>query len=267
MSHEASGHANDRNPALVENSGLARRPLRGEVFLPRPQMELVSRFPAHRPPPMFQLGFDGGVRPLRSILCLGAHADDIEIGCGGTLLKLLAQHPGLRVTWIVLSADAMRAAEARHGAREFLKEAGTRKVIVKRFTDSRFPQEARRIKAYFESIKGLSPDLVLTHYRQDLHQDHRLVAELTWNTFRSHLILEYEIPKYDGDMGRPNVYVSLDDSVCNEKVRHIMACHASQRRKQWFTQDTFLALMRLRGIETGGASRYAEAFYGWKLVL
>jgi LmbE family N-acetylglucosaminyl deacetylase len=216
---------------------------------------------------MLRLTFDGAERPLRTILCLGAHADDIEIGCGGTILKLTAQHAGLRVHWVVLSSDLARAGEARRGAELFLKDAGEREIAIQQFPESYFPSEGRRIKDYFESIKGISPDLVFTHYRHDLHQDHRLVSELAWNTFRDHLILEYEIPKYDGDMGQPNVYVNLDEALCKRKIQHIMECFTSQRGKHWFTEDTFLALMRLRGIETGGVGRYAEGFYGRKMVL
>ena len=216
---------------------------------------------------MIHLTFADTGRRLRTVLCIGAHADDIEIGCGGTILKLLAQHPDLRVDWVVLSADPTRAAEARRSAKLFLRGARRAKVAVEGFSDSRFPQESGQVKEYFESLKATAPDLIFTHYRHDLHQDHRLASELTWNSFRSHFILEYEVPKYDGDLGRPNVYVDLSDRVCRRKIRNLMTCYASQQKKHWFTEDTFLAFLRLRGIETGGPGRYAEAFYGWKMVL
>jgi LmbE family N-acetylglucosaminyl deacetylase len=215
---------------------------------------------------MLHLTLDRVERPLHTILCLGAHPDDIEIGCGGTILKLAAQHAGLRVHWVVLSSDRERAGEAQRSAERFLQDAGEQEIAIQQFPESYFPHEGRRIKDYFESIKGISPDLVFTHYRHDQHQDHRLVSELTWNTFRDHLILEYEIPKYDGDMGQTNVYVSLDEAVCKSKIQHIMDCFPSQKGKHWFTEDTFLALMRLRGIEAGGGTRFAEGFYGRKLV-
>lgn len=215
---------------------------------------------------MLRVTFDA-VGPLHTVLCLGAHSDDIEIGCGGTIRTLTRAYPGLRVRWIVFSGDAVRAKEAREGAARFLKDAGESEAVVRQFRPSFFPYEGKDIKEYFESLKALQPDLIFTHYRQDLHQDHRLVSDLTWNTFRDHLILEYEIPKYDGDLGTPNVYVGLDEAVAREKVRHIMECFASQRDKHWFTEDTFLSIMRLRGMESGGAERYAEGFYSRKMVL
>ena len=204
---------------------------------------------------------------VRSVLCIGAHADDIEIGCGGTLLKLLGASPGRSVTWVVMSAPGARGAEARRSAGAFLAGARRRKVVVKRFRESFFPYQGARIKAYFETLRrSVEPDLVLTHYRGDLHQDHRLLAELTWNTFRNHLILEYEIPKYDGDLGAPNVFVQLDEQTCRRKAQWLCKHFQTQANKHWFSADTFLSLMRLRGIECASPSGYAEAFYGRKMV-
>jgi len=206
--------------------------------------------------------------PLAHVLCLGAHADDIEIGCGGTLLALLAAHPSLSVTWVVFSASGERADEARQSAASFLAGAGSRTVHIHEFRDGFFPHEWPRIKETFEQLKAeLAPDLVFTHYGDDRHQDHRALAELTWNTFRDHLVLEYEIPKYDGDMGSPNVFVPLDETFVSRKIEALMAHFASQRAKRWFTEDLFRALMRLRGMECNAATGHAEAFYARKLVL
>jgi LmbE family N-acetylglucosaminyl deacetylase len=200
------------------------------------------------------------------VLCLGAHSDDIEIGCGGTMLKLLEQSAGLDVLWVVFSAEGSRAAEARAGAEAFLKGAWSRRVVVKDFRTSFFPFQGEAIKECFEELKGIiQPDLVFTHYREDRHQDHRVLSDLAWNTFRDHLILEYEIPKYDGDLGNPNFYVRLDEQICNRKVEYLCQFFQTQSNKHWFTRDTFLSLMRLRGIEC--VSTCAEAFYSRKLVL
>lgn len=216
---------------------------------------------------MFRFRFENGVDAARTVLCLGAHCDDIEIGAGGTILKLVRDYPGLHFHWVVLSSDARRAAEARASAALFLHGVSST-VVIKEFRNSFFPYVGAEIKEYFEQIKrDVKPDLVLTHYRHDLHQDHRLVSDLTWNSFRDHLILEYEIPKYDGDLGNPNCYVELDEAICRRKVGIIMKSFVSQNDKQWFTEDTFMALLRLRGIEANSAGRYAEAFHGRKLVL
>ena len=205
---------------------------------------------------------------LRTILCLGAHADDIEIGCGGTLLRLLAEHPGLHVYWVVLSADTTRAEEARRSARYYLQEAAEQRLEIKSFRDGFFPYDGSEIKDFFHSLgRQFTPDLVLTHRRDDLHQDHRLVGELTWNTFRNHLIWEYEIPKYDGDLGRPNLYVTLDERTCERKVDALLEAFPTQHAKPWFTRDTFLSLMRIRGVESNSPTRLAEAFYCRKVVI
>ena len=207
-------------------------------------------------------------RNIRHVLCLGAHSDDIEIGCGGTLLSLLASNPGLKVWWVVLSGDAKRTRESRASAKFFLRNATVSKVLTKEFRISYFPFEGSKIKTFFESLKKLpNPELVLTHYGEDRHQDHRLVSELTWNTFRDHFILEYEIPKFDGDLGQPNVFVPLEEQVCLEKTNAVCRFFQTQNNKHWFSTDTFLGLMRLRGIECASPTRYAEAFYARKLVL
>lgn len=202
------------------------------------------------------------------VLCLGAHSDDIEIGCGGTVLKLIKGHQHVAFDWVVLSADEKRRKEAEISAAAFLAGAGQMKIVVKTFRDGFFPYVGGEIKEYFEELKRtIDPDLIFTHCRQDLHQDHRLVSELTWNTFRDHLILEYEIPKYDGDLGAPNVFVPLNETVCGTKIRLILKYFKSQAGNRWFTEDTFRAIMRLRGIESNAPAGYAEAFCSRKLIL
>jgi LmbE family N-acetylglucosaminyl deacetylase len=210
---------------------------------------------------------ENGVAPLR-ILCLGAHADDIEIGCGGAILQTIAQHKSVDVDWVVFSAHAARAREARRSAGLFLRRARHKQIIVKQFRDGFFPQESGGIKEYFEQLKSeLTPDLVLTHYRDDRHQDHRLLSDLTWNTFRDHCILEYEVPKYDGDLGTPNCFVPLERHIWIRKLKYLHAVFGSQRDKHWFTDETFRGLMRLRGMECRASDGYAEAFHARKLVL
>jgi LmbE family N-acetylglucosaminyl deacetylase len=214
---------------------------------------------------VLHLGFPGG--QLRSVLAIGCHSDDIEIGCGGTLLRLMEEHPGLSVTWVVLCAKGDRAVEAGGSADDFLVRAGSHEIVLAEFRDGFLPYVGGEVKDFFESLKArLAPDLILTHQRSDLHQDHRLACELTWNTWRDQLVLEYEIPKYDGDMGRPNVYVTLEERIVRRKVDLLLEHFATQRSKRWFTDDLFLSLMRLRGMESNSASRYAEAFYGRKAV-
>jgi LmbE family N-acetylglucosaminyl deacetylase len=206
--------------------------------------------------------------PLQ-ILCLGAHSDDIEIGCGGTLLRLLDEYPVAKIHWMVFSGNSERVAEAYRSAERFLKAVAPddRTIVVQDFADGFFPYLGAEIKRYFEELKlVVSPDLIFTHCRHDLHQDHRLINELTWNTFRDHLILEYEIPKYDGDLGAPNLFVHLSEEHCQSKSGYLMTSFRTQADKQWFTADTFLSIMRLRGIESRSPSRYAEAFYSRKLV-
>jgi LmbE family N-acetylglucosaminyl deacetylase len=207
-----------------------------------------------------------GASPLK-ILCLGSHSDDIEIGCGGTILRLLSSNQNLEVVWVVFSSSKEREREARNSAGMFLGQAKQKEIIVNDFRDGFFPFDGAKIKDFFEGLKRVSPDLILTHHRKDAHQDHRLIAELTWNTFRDHLILEYEIPKYDGDLGQPNLFVTLESDVCQRKVSYIMDSFQSQHNKRWFQQETFLSLMRLRGMECNAPSGYAEAFHCRKLVV
>ena len=203
--------------------------------------------------------------PFR-VLALGAHCDDIEIGCGGTVLSLLAAHRNLCIDWVVFTSSPVRAREAQASAERLLRGAKEKRVVVKEFRNGYFPDQWARIKDEFEALKAeLRPDLVFTHHVQDLHQDHRTLAELTWNTFRDHLILEYEVPKYDGDLGSPNVFVPLEDALAERKAREIVEAYPSQADKHWFTPDTFLALMRLRGVQCG--ARYAEAFYARKVCV
>lgn len=201
------------------------------------------------------------------LLCIGAHCDDIEIGCGGTVLRLLELNPELEVHWIVLCSDALRRREALDAARRFLGEASEKRVQVLSHRDGFLPYQGGDVKEYFESLKRMvQPDLILTHFRGDLHQDHRLVCELTWNTFRNHLILEFEIPKYDGDLGAPNLFVPLSESQVARKIENVLGAFASQRHRRWFREDTFRALMRLRGVECNAEAGYAEAFHARKLV-
>ncbi len=210
---------------------------------------------------------DASTRPL-NILAIGAHSDDIEIGCGGTLLKLIADGAIGEICWVVLTGGGQRAAEADASAQALLAGVPASRVILKEFRDGYFPYDGAAIKDAFEQLKHeLSPDLILTHQRSDLHQDHRITCELTWNTFRDHLILEYEIPKYDGDLGAPNLFVPLDQAQCRSKIDHLMTHFATQRSKRWFSEDLFAGLMRLRGMECGSPSMHAEAFYCRKTVL
>lgn len=194
-----------------------------------------------------------------TVLCLGAHSDDLEIGCGGTILRLLSERQ-LIVHWVVWGCTAERGEEARRSASALLEEAERAEIQIHDFRDGFFPQCWAQIKESFEHLKRhVSPDLVFTHARDDLHQDHRLLNELTWNTFRDHLILEYEIPKYDGGLGSPNLFVSLDGAMADRKVRQVMDFFATQRDKRWFTEETFRGLLRIRGIEAGVL--YAEGFH------
>jgi LmbE family N-acetylglucosaminyl deacetylase len=203
-----------------------------------------------------------GATPRLRVLAIGSHADDIEIGCGGTLLRLAQELETLELHWVVLSAEGGRADEARAGAAAFGAEAE-----VLGFRDAFF-RYGGEVKEFFEQLKGrFEPDLVFTHHEADRHQDHRLVAELTWNTFRDHLILEYEIPKYDGDLGTPNVFFHLSEDLAGRKVELLLDSFPTQREKRWFSEDLFMGLMRLRGMECNAASGLAEAFYSRKLSL
>ena len=205
--------------------------------------------------------------PLR-LLCIGAHSDDLEIGCAGTVLTWLGMHPAVEITWVVLSAVAERSNEARRSATRLLKGAARIRVILGEFRDGFLPAQYAEVKEFFEKLKTTSePDVILTHHLQDRHQDHRLAAELTWNTWRDHLILEYEIPKFEGDLGQPNVYVPVSARVAHRKVAHLKRHFASQRGRSWFREENFLALMRVRGVECRSRSGFAEAFHAQKMVL
>ena len=203
-----------------------------------------------------------------NLLCIGAHSDDIEIGCAGTLVHLLREHPRSHVTWVVLSAEEERAKEARQSAEDLLSGAGDMELRLGDFRDGHFPWQGSAIKDFLENLaRGVQPDLVLTHYLDDRHQDHRMVSELTWNTFRDHLILEYEVIKYDGDLGSPNFYVPLTEELSRRKVGHLLEHFPSQRPRDWFNAESFEAIMRLRGLESRAPAGLAEAFYSRKVVL
>jgi len=200
-------------------------------------------------------------------MCLGAHSDDIEIGCGGTILKVIENFKNTVFYWVVFSSDMKRKREAEESAHVFLREVKSKTIKIEDFKDGFFPYVGGEIKEYFENLKQeFKPDLIFTHYRLDLHQDHRLLSDLTWNTFRDHLILEYEVPKYDGDLGSPNSFVHLEETICNRKISYILNHFKSQTDNQWFNQETFQALLRLRGIESNAPEKYAEAFYCRKMV-
>jgi len=202
----------------------------------------------------------------QSLMCIGCHADDIEIGCGGAILRWLQERPDTRVTWIVLSGDEERAAEARRSAEAFLGGLGNHRFIQKQFRDTYFPYERTGVKEFFRELAAeFDPDVIFTHCREDMHQDHRLVAELTWNTFRRHLIFEYEIPKYEGDLGHPNVFFPLDEATARKKVETTLASFPSQQARPWFQPETLWAMLRIRGVECAAPSGYAEGLHCRKL--
>lgn len=216
---------------------------------------------------MIHLLPDLGDRPLR-LLCIGAHSDDLEIGCGGTILATLAESSAVEVTWVVLSAEGQRGDEAKHSAGHLLDGAAARRIIVSDFRDCYFQAQYSEMKNFFETLKrDTDPDLIFTHRLDDRHQDHRQAAELTWNTWRNHAVLEYEIPKYEGDLGAPNAYVPLSHDLAARKIAHLEACFASQRSKDWFDPAVFMGLLRIRGLECHAPSGLAEAFHARKLVL
>lgn len=216
---------------------------------------------------MLPIKFESADGKQLKVLCLGAHSDDIEIGCGGSLLRLASMYP-LDVTWVVLGASGQRRTEAENAAKAFLASARHFDLHFADFRNSYFPYNGGAIKDYIESLKETcSPDLVFTHFRDDLHQDHRTTGELTWNAFRNHVILEYEIPKYDGGLGSPNFFLPLDRDMCAHKIALIMKHFESQKSRAWFTEETFWALLRLRGIECNSPTGFAEGHYSRKLVL
>lgn len=202
------------------------------------------------------------------LLCLGAHSDDLEIGAGGTILELGERHASGEITWVVFSGVGERRSEAQASGEHFTAAFTRRRIDVHAFEDGFFPSHTSAIKRIFESLKSeLQPDIVFTHFREDRHQDHRLISDLTWQTFRDHLILEYEIPKYDGDLGVPNLHVPISERSREGKLSALERHFGTQRSKDWFTRDTFLALMRLRGIECRSPTGYAEAFHCRKASL
>jgi len=217
----------------------------------------------------FRLNLPRGTQP--HFLFIGAHSDDIEIGCGGTIMELLAAYPRARLSWVVLSSDGAdagkREAEARRSAKLFTRSKGRLDVYVKDFRGAFFPAEFVQIKQFFEELKALKPDVVFTHCREELHQDHRIVGELSWNTFRDHAMFEYEIPKFDGGLGSPQAFVPVSEKNVARKIDLLMKVFATQRSKRWFTPETFRGLMRLRGIECNAPDGYAEAYYVRKVVL
>jgi LmbE family N-acetylglucosaminyl deacetylase len=211
---------------------------------------------------------DLGKRRRLRLLCIGAHSDDLEIGCGATVLTWLASMPSVEVTWLVLSAEGDRAVEARNSARALLARATASQIIIADFQDCFMQSQYADVKARFEDVKKeVDPDVILTHCLHDRHQDHRLAAELTWNTWRNHLVLEYEIPKYEGDLVTPNAYVPISAPVVRRKIAHLKRFFGSQRSKDWFSDDTFRGLMRIRGLESRSRSGFAEAFHARKLVI
>jgi LmbE family N-acetylglucosaminyl deacetylase len=216
---------------------------------------------------MLRLTFDSPMAQTLSVLCLGAHSDDIEIGAGGTILTVSEQRP-VRVRWVVFSATGARAEEARASANDFLSRAETAQIDTYDVRDGFFPAEFERLKEIFETLKyEASPDLILTHHRHDHHQDHRTIAELTWNTFRNHLILGYEIPKYDPDLGNPNLFMPLSTQAAERKVDNLVKHFTTQRVRRWFEPETFNGLMRVRGVQAAAPSGLAEAYYAPKLCL
>jgi len=206
-------------------------------------------------------------KPLK-ILCLGAHSDDIEIGAGGTILKIIDSYPVESVYWLTFCSNDVRKKEAEDSAEQFLKPLKEKQIHIKSFRDGFLPTLGTEVKELFEVVKGeFSPDLIFTHYRNDLHQDHRKVNELTWNTFRNHFILEYEIPKYDGDLGQPNYFTHLNQKYVDRKIDILLNSFASQAGKHWFDKETFQAIMRIRGMESATQDKFAEAFYARKIVI
>lgn len=203
-----------------------------------------------------------------SILCIGAHSDDLEIGCGGSILRLQRIYSNTTIYWVVLSANEKRAEEARKSAILFTEQCKKSYLFIENYRDSFFPYIGYEIKEYFEKLKTkCSPDIIFTHNRADMHQDHRIVSELTWNSFRNNFILEYEIPKWDGDLGVPNFYVHLENDLAEKKIRNILENFNSQKNRDWFDRETFSSMMRIRGMESRSPSGYAEGFFCKKAAI
>lgn len=206
-------------------------------------------------------------RPAR-LLCIGAHSDDLEIGCGATVLTWLAAWPAIEVTWVVLSASGERRLEASRSAQALLQPAASVRIELAEFRDGYLPSQQADVKQFFEALKGSTdPDLILTHFLGDRHQDHRLAAELTWNTWRDHLVCEYEIAKFEGDLGQPNLYVPVSAESVTKKTGHLEQHFGSQRSRSWFRTENFEALMRIRGLECRSPTGFAEAFHARKLIV
>jgi LmbE family N-acetylglucosaminyl deacetylase len=217
---------------------------------------------------MMKLRFPSDTNKPLHLLCIGAHSDDIEIGCGGTILTWLQSLPAVTVTWVVMSAVGERASEAKRSANALLRRAQRVDTVFGSFRDGYLPAQYTEVKDFFETLKATpEPDVILTHWLDDRHQDHRLVGELTWNTWRNHMILEYEIPKYEGDLKPSNVFVEVPNSLAKRKFAHLERHFASQRNKDWFAAPNFSAIMRLRGLECRSASGFAEAYHARKLLL
>jgi len=198
---------------------------------------------------------------------LGAHPDDIEIGCGGTILRIIEEVPNADFYWAVFSGNEKRINEAREAAKVFLENAESKKIVIHRFRESYFPFVGASIKDGLEKLKReFSPDIVFTHYRNDAHQDHCLISSLTWNTFRDHFIMEYEVPKFDGDLATPNLYVHLNELHVRKKIDFILENFITQKEKPWFTEETFRSILRIRGIESNSPNKYSEAFHCKKIV-
>ena len=213
------------------------------------------------------ISIDLSSQTIKSVLCLGAHSDDIEIGCSGLVMRLLRTFADIHVRWVVFAASATRRSEALSSAELVLADVQHKEIVVEQFRNGYFPFHGAEIKDCFEEMKTeVNPDLILTHYREDRHQDHRCISDLTWNTFRDHFILEYEVPKYDGDLGRPNHYVPLPGELVEKKLALLESGFPSQQSRPWFSRDVFSGLMRLRGVECNADSGYAEAYFARKVV-
>ncbi len=214
-----------------------------------------------------RLEIDLASSPTATVLVLGAHSDDVEIGASGTLRWLMTWAPNARITWIVFAAAGRRQTEATSSARSILGQGSQHQVRTFDFRDGFFPYDGAKVKEAFEQLKAdCNPDLIFTHHTADLHQDHRVIGELTWNTFRDHMILEYEVPKYDGGLVSPNFFVPLSPEIVDDKIRGLMEHFGSQRSKRWFSEETFRGLMRLRGVECQSETGYAEGFHCRKAV-
>jgi LmbE family N-acetylglucosaminyl deacetylase len=201
------------------------------------------------------------------VLLLGAHCDDIEIGCGATIMRLKKDFKLTAVKWVVFTSNSIRREEARKCADVFLKGVSSTEVLIHDMRDGHLPFAGAKVKENFEELKGFKPDIIFTHARHDRHQDHKLLADMTWNTFRDHTIMEYEIPKYEGDLGHPNVFVTIDVKTAEAKADAIVDGYPSQGSKQWFDKETFLSLMRIRGLECASPTKYAEGFYVSKMTI